>query len=200
MKKRFSNVYQFRITLLEITPAIWRRIQVPESYSFWDLHVAIQDAMPWKDCHLHQFEIMNPLNGKNSIIGIPDDEGFDDFKTLSGWKYKIKKYFTMENRYAHYLYDFGDDWHHSIKLEKILPRFETISYPLCIDGKRACPPEDCGSVPGYYELCRIMKDKNHEEYEEMVTWVGKIYNPEYFNINEVRFDDPDQRFKFAFSR
>lgn len=199
MKKRFNKVYQFKITLMEIKPPIWRRIQVPESYSFWDLHVAIQDSLGWLDYHLHQFELLNPLTGEQSIIGIPDEDGFDDYKILPGWKCKIKKWFSMENRKAKYTYDFGDNWQHSVKLEKILPRDKDVDYPICIGGKRACPPEDCGSTEGYERLCEIMKDKNDEEYEEMVTWVGKVYDPEHFDVNEVHFDDPDERFKIAFS-
>ena len=199
MKKRFNKVYQFKITLMEIKPPVWRRIQVPETYSFWDLHVAIQDAMGWFDCHLHQFEMVNPSVFEVSTIGIPDDEFvYDGMKTLPGWKYKISKWFSMENRKAKYMYDFGDDWKHSVVLEKILPRDKNVQYPICISGKRACPPEDCGSTEGYLRLCEIMKDKDDEEYEEMVTWVGKVYDPEDFNEKEICFDDPDERFKLTF--
>lgn len=84
MTKKFSNVYQFKITLENIKPLIWRRIQVPENYSFWDLHVAIQDAMGWLDCHLHQFYVNNPNTGEPMLIGIPDDEYSDDIPTLAG--------------------------------------------------------------------------------------------------------------------
>jgi hypothetical protein len=76
MKSKYDRVYQFKITLKNISPPIWRRIQVPESYSFWDLHVAIQDVMVWLDYHLHEFEIGNPSTGVEVEIGIPD-EGFD---------------------------------------------------------------------------------------------------------------------------
>jgi hypothetical protein len=116
-------------------------------------------------------------------------------KTLPGRKHKIDKLFSMENRKAKYTYDFGDDWEDSIELEKILLRDKNIDYPVCVGGERACPPEDCGSIPDYERLCRIMNDK---ESEEMFTWISKIYNPEHFDLKEVCFGDPDKWFKMAF--
>ncbi len=200
MRKKFNKVYQFKITLMRIKPPIWRKIQVPESYTFWDLHVAIQDAMGWLDYHLHRFELVNPSTGEISELGIPEDEDEDDDEEfLPGWEHKIARWFSMENKKAIYEYDFGDCWKHSVKLEKILDRDKNIDYPVCIGGKQACPPEDCGSIPGYERLCEIMKDKNDEEYEEMIEWLGKVYYPEYFDVKKVRFDDPDRRYKIAFS-
>ncbi len=83
----YKNIYQFKITLQDISPAIWRRIQVPENYTFWDLHVAIQDSMGWTDSHLHAFRIKNPDTGEIEEIGIPDDEGYEDMMTWLGGKY-----------------------------------------------------------------------------------------------------------------
>ena len=74
MRGRFKKVYQFKITLKGIKPPIWRRIQVPENYTFWDLHVAIQDSMGWEDYHLHEFEILDPSKGLKVNIGIPPGE------------------------------------------------------------------------------------------------------------------------------
>ena len=200
MKRKYDRVYQFKITLKNISPPIWRRIQVPESYSFWDLHVAIQDVMAWIDYHLHEFEIGNPSTGVKVEIGIPD-EGFDgDRGVLPGWKQKIVDYFTMENRVAYYEYDFGDCWEHTIKLEKILPRDENIDYPVCTAGKRACPPEDCGGIGGYEDFLKILNNPDHEEYEETMEWVGGAFDPEYFDVEEVSFDDPDERWKIAFKK
>lgn len=109
-----KSIYQFKIVLKDVTPKIWRRIQVPENYTFWDLHVAIQDAMGWYDCHLHEFEIKNPnpifrLSGQKISIGIPDeDSGFPGMReTKPGWEKRIVDYFTLENKRANYTYDFG---------------------------------------------------------------------------------------------
>lgn len=196
MKKKFNQVYQFKITLQGIKPPIWRRIQVPETYTFWDLHVAIQDAMGWLDYHLHEFEILNPSTDSMVNIGLPDD----DFgrRVLLGWNQKIADYFTMENPSADYMYDFGDGWEHRIQLEKILPREKNVTYPVCIKGKRACPPEDCGGVGGYEHFLEIIKNPEHDEYEEMLEWAGGAFDPEHFDPKEINFDDPDKRRKTAF--
>ena len=88
-KKEFDNVYQFKIVLRDTDPPVWRRIQVPENYTLWDLHVAIQDAMGWSDYHLHEFTLKNPSNGVESDIGIPDEEGEFDDDMLAGCEQKM---------------------------------------------------------------------------------------------------------------
>jgi len=201
MKRKYDRVYQFKITLKNISLPIWRRIQVPESYSFWDLHVAIQDVMDWLDYHLHGFRIVNPSAGIKVEIGIPVDDDFDmEREVLPGWKQRIADYFNMENRVSYYEYDFGDSWEHTIKLEKIIPRDKNIDYPICTAGKRACPPEDCGGIGGYEDFLGIINNPDHEEYEGTIEWVGGKFDPEYFDKEEVSFDDPDERWKIAFKK
>jgi len=193
MKKQFDQVYQFKITLKEIKPPVWRGIQVPASYSFWDLHVAIQDAMGWTDTHLHEFRIKNPKTRRKVNIGIPDE----DFgsKVSSGWKKHIADFFTPENSMAEYTYDFGDSWRHEVELEAILPRQKGVTYPLCVDGARACPPEDCGGPHGYENFLDIIKDINHDEHDSMLEWAGGEFHSEQFDCKEVAFDDPAERLK-----
>jgi hypothetical protein len=98
---------------------------------------------------------------------------------------------------ARYEYDFGDGWEHIIKLEKILPRDDQIDYPKCVTGKRACPPEDCGGSGGYERLLDIISNTSHEEYVEMITWLGGKFDPEHFDPDEISFDDPVVRWKIA---
>lgn len=195
MKKKFEKVYQFKITLKGIKPPIWRRIQVPETYRFWDLHIAIQDSMGWTDTHLHHFEIVNPSTGMREEIGIPDED-FIDTAILSGWKRKIANYFSSENNKAEYIYDYGDNWEHTIKLEKILPHEEGIKYPICIDGARECPPEDCGGPWGYEDFLNAIMNPTHERHEEFLDWIGGDFDPEGFNREEIVFDDPKKRLKY----
>ena len=196
MKRKYDRVYQFKIVLKGIEPPIWRRIQVPNA--FWDLHVAIQDAMGWLDCHLHAFEITNPATGQKDTIGIPGEDWQDEFPTLASWEIPIGTYFSPDNRVPEYLYDFGDSWEHTVTLEKVLPRDRSVRYPICAAGKRRCPPEDCGGIYGYEDLLRILADPRDEEYESMLAWVGGSYDPEAFDPKRVRFDDPQKRWRRAF--
>ena len=206
MAKRTTNIiYQFRIELREIKPTIWRVIQVPSEYSFWDLHVAIQDAMGWLEYHLHTFLFQTPHKTKNTEIGIPDDE-FTDHEVLPGWKIPMIGYFTEPGKSAIYDYDFGDGWSHYVLLEGILLKEKGVKYPLCLGGERACPPEDCGGVPGYYELLKILREPNHPEYEDYIEWLkGHAknyfpYEPDNFDPGKVAFGDPRKRWKIAFSQ
>ncbi len=196
MKRTYEHVYQFKIALKGIEPTVWRQIQVPETYSFWDLHVAIQDSMGWLDYHLHEFELIDPSTGEQVSIGIPSDD-FEDFDkiVLPGWELKIADYFAATNVSANYEYDFGDGWQHEITFEQIILRAKKGTYPTCIAGERACPPEDCGGVVGYQEFLEIIMNPAHERYKDMLTWAGGEFHPEYFNPEKVKFTDPAERLK-----
>jgi hypothetical protein len=198
MKKKFERVFQFKVTLKGVKPAVWRRFQVPESYTFWDLHVAIQDVFGWDDYHLHEFELMNPESGEIATIGIPEGMGLFEREILAGWKQRISAWFSKDYRSALYTYDFGDEWEHIVKLEKILPREAKKKYPVCVAGKRACPPEDCGGVWGYGDFLKVLKDPDNEEYEDMLNWVGGKFDPEHFDPQKVRFTDPVRRRRSSF--
>jgi hypothetical protein len=170
MKKDTKQVYQFKISLLWVRPIIWRRIQVPSHYTILDLHNAIQRAMGWDNFHLHKF-----------IMGIDDDSISDNDK--------MQNIFSLENNRAYYEYDFGDRWEHEVLLEKILSAVQSVQYPICLAGKRACPPEDCGGTPGYSNLLRIMKNPRDIEYRDMIEWLGEKFYPEKFNPKDVCFDN-----------
>jgi len=179
-------VYQFTMTLQEITPAIWRRLQVPATYTFWDLHVALQDAMGWLDYHLHVFRLRRPPKQIWIEIGIPDDEGSDD-QVLSGWDIPLRTYFTVPGQTASYLYDFGDGWHHEVVLEGILLKEHGVKYPRCLAGARACPPEDCGSVPGYERLLDIFRHPGHADYQDTIAWLKGHAKNYYPSLNFSQF-------------
>jgi len=194
------NTLTFLAALRDITPPIWRRIEVPASYTFWDLHVAIQDAMPWLDSHLHAFRMRNPLTGVIDEIGIPDGDAFEGEPiALAGWTIPLTAYFTSTHDGALYEYDFGDSWEHDVVLESIGTRHPRTKYPRCLAGARACPPEDCGGAAGYEELLDIMAHPEHEEYESTLEWLGGSFDPEKFDASTVRFDDPKKRWRIAFS-
>lgn len=198
--RKIESIFQFKISLEGIRPSIWRTIQVPSYYSFWDLHIAIQDAIGWFDCHLHEFRIKRTASKEEAFIGIPDeDSDFDlDRETLAGWDEYIKDWFSIKNRTAKYIYDFGDDWNHTIKLEEIITCEENIPYPRCIAGEYACPPEDVGGIYGYHNFLEIIYNLHHPEHKEMLQWAGGSFDPKRFDFQKIKFDDPDERFKIAF--
>ena len=117
-------VHQFLIVLANTDPLVWRRIQVPAGYSFWDLHVAIQDAMGWLDCHLHEFEVADPGIGVRIRLGIPDEDFPDDRPTAPDWKAFVSDYFQEGSPPALYVYDFGDDWRHALMYEGMRTAFD----------------------------------------------------------------------------
>ena len=193
-----QNIYQFKILLQRSNPPIWRQIQVPEHYSFWDLHIAIQDSMGWLDCHLHHFHMNHPTTLGKQYIAIPDDAGWSDVDISASWDTKISSYFSLKNPQAEYVYDFGDNWEHLVTLEKIFPSEKEQTYPRCIKGKRACPPEDCGGIWGYEDLLGILSDPKHEEYADRLEWLGNDFNAESFDPKSVVFNDPKKRFDVLF--
>lgn len=204
-KGKNNLIYQFKISLAEIEPTIWRRIQVPADFNFWDLHVAVQDSMGWLDYHLHEFRIPAPLNNEIVLIGIPDDE-WGEVSVMPGWEVPIAAYLTEPGQKVEYEYDFGDSWNHEILFEAILDKKEGSKYPKCLAGERACPPEDCGSVPGYYNLLEVLSDPTGDEYEDIVAWLeGEVtrylpFSPDKFDPQAVEFDSPKKRWKIAFAQ
>ena len=198
---KHKTALQFRIDLLDITPVIWRRIEVPSNYSFWDLHVAIQDSVGWLDYHLHEFSIEQRRNRRPVHIGLPDDETATE--VMPGWEVPVSRYLAQPGDECLYFYDFGDGWQHRVVLEGVHLQQDGVKYPVCTDGERACPPEDCSGVGGYYNLLEILADPEHEEYEGMVSWLtGHAknywpYDPARFEREAVRFDNPKKRLRRA---
>ena len=193
-----KDVLQLRISLVGIVPPIWRRIQIPSTYSFWDLHVAIQDAMGWLDSHLHAFRFPDLREGTLVQIGIPDDEYGSGQGTLPGWEIHVEDYLHEVSPVAVYEYDFGDGWIHVVQLEARLAARREQSYPVCLAGERKCPPEDCGGIPGYELLLEAIADPDHPEHDSLLHWVGGNYDVEEFQASDVAFDDPQARRNDAF--
>jgi len=195
-----SVKFRFRIELQGVAPPIWRRIDVPGRYSFWDLHVAIQDAMGWLDYHLHAFRSPAPGRSESLEIGIPDEnELMDDRQTTAGWEVPISSHFVRPGQAMVYEYNFGDGWIHDVVLEEIIPDHAPQRL-ACVGGQRACPPEDCGGTWGYQSLLEAMADPRHEEHDEFVRWLGGKYDPEKFEPAKVTFDDPKERWIRAFTQ
>jgi hypothetical protein len=167
-----AGILSLKVTLRNTKPPIWRRILMPGSMTLADLHVAIQIAMGWGDCHLHHFDLDGKLFGDPDTTDDVADEGHLTLNAM------VK---SGVNRFA-YTYDFGDDWEHAILIEKAPPASDAKAYPACVGGKRNGPPEDCGGPWGYAELLDILADPARPEHEEQLRWVGGEFDPEAFSV------------------
>jgi hypothetical protein len=177
--KRSSQWFQVKITLKNIKPPIWRRIIIPDC-TLADLDEYVQTAMGWDGSHLSCFDIdgeayspPEPFSG-----AVPDD-------TEDARRYTLGQFVRQGIKKFRHDYDFGDGWEHSIVVEKVLTKEQAPSLPACTDGARACPPEDCGGVPGYYELLEALKNPQLPENKERLDWIGDEWDPESFDPQEV---------------
>jgi hypothetical protein len=159
--------FVFRIELKNVTePKVWRRLSVPAGISFARFHLVIQAAFGWHNCHLYSFSQKG--YGSPFFIGVPSP--MDGTQTKDAKKIKLQQIFSEPKQKLVYIYDFGDDWLHTITLEKIVEG-HALNATL-IKGIGACPPEDCGGPWGYKELKLKVTDPKHPEYGEMVEWLG----------------------------
>jgi hypothetical protein len=178
-KKQSLQIYQLKVTLKGSKPPIWRRLLVPDDVTLARLHHIIQAAMGWWDYHLHQFIV-----GGN-YFGVPDPEYFDWIDMQDERKFKLNQIAPGEKHKFIYEYDFGDSWEHVILVEKVLPPEPGATYPSCIKGRRARPPEDVGGIWGYADFLEAIRDPSHPEHESYVEWIGGEFDPEAFDLDEV---------------
>jgi hypothetical protein len=182
---------QYLVVLAGTDPLVWRRIRVPATYSFWDLHVAIQDAMGWRDYHLHEFRAVHPTTGKIMRLGIPDPDFPEERPTKADWTVFPSDFVTGDPPPIQYTYDFGDNWQHALVFEGYEHRDGRRRGPECVAGGGACPPEDCGGPGGYAELRVALADPTHPEHDEYLEWTGGPIDAAEFSTSSVRFDDPE---------
>ena len=187
--------FVFKIILKDTKPLVWRKFEIRDNISFYKFHGVIQIIMGWGNYQLFKFE------SPDSIINGENDEDYvecDEKKLLNSRRVKIKDYFTSIGKKIEYVYDFSDYWEHDIFLENII---ESKDYhTICLEGERACPPEDCGGTIGFedcliaYKLKKegkrslnngILMDETYvENLEEISEWIGD-WNPGFFDINNV---------------
>jgi hypothetical protein len=174
------EIYQLKVTLLDTSPPIWRRLLVPAELTLAQLHDVLQVAMGWQDGHLHEFS----AGGRRFGPRDPGDQFMAD-DVEDERRVRVFGLFGRTGAKAVYTYDFGDTWEHSIVLEKRLPAAPNMIYPICTDGQLACPPEDCGGIPGFYDLLYALREPTHEQHQEARDWLGGDYDPEAFSIEAV---------------
>jgi hypothetical protein len=174
-----NGVYQLKVVLARSEPPIWRRVLVPGEYTLAALHHVLQRVMGWRDEHLHDFVIEGARYGRTAR-GID----FGDPELLNESRAALRDVLPAAGKSFLYEYNFGDDWIHDIKVEKVLVRDEGVSYPSCLGGENACPPEDCGGIFGYYDKLEIIKDPSHPDYEDFKDWMGR-FDPAAFSLEAV---------------
>ncbi len=172
-----ESIYQLKVTLKGIKPPIWRRVQVAGGISLHKLHQILQVVMGWDDDHLHHF----------TVGGVDFGEPHPDYglEMRSDRRAKLSQVVSGEKAKFIYEYDFGDSWEHMILVEKILPAEAGVRYPVCIAGKRACPPEDCGGIWSYAHLLDVIQNPNDPEYEDKIEWLGEPFDPEAFDLDRI---------------
>ena len=172
-----KKIYQLKVTLRGIRPPIWRRLEVQGDTTLGRLHDILQIAMGWTDSHMHQFV------GEGRRYGVADPDLELDLEDED--KTRLDQVLRKPKDQTVYAYDFGDGWRHDVVVEKVLPAVSGSGpYPVLTGGRRACPPEDCGGVTGYYRLLGVLADPNHPEHEELLEWSGGEYDPEKFDAQE----------------
>lgn len=184
-----QRAYQLKITLKHIRPPIWRRLQVRGDITLGELHRFLQVAMGWWDSHLHLFKI-----GRAEYTHpYPELDLFSETETKDEDETILGEVVRSEKRRFTYVYDYGDHWEHEIVVEKILPREGEMEYPVCLAGRRACPPEDCGGPWGYGGMLQALDDPSHPEHESYVEWLGGQFDPEEFDLEVLnhRLSSPD---------
>ncbi len=177
-----TKLIQMKIELAEISPTIWRRFIVDSSITLDDLHDVVQTVMGWDNAHLYSFEIMHQTY--LSPDADDEDSDFGDAEQGDTTKVKLSQLPLKKKSKLHYTYDFGDSWEHVITVEDIVPATENSMAPICLEGQRACPPEDCGSVPGYEDIVDALKNPKSKEAQETLEWLGE-YDPDEFDVKEI---------------
>ena len=183
---KIEQTYEIRVTLKNISPPVWRTLAVPADIKLNFLHRVLQRAMGWTDSHLHQFR-----QGEQ-VFELPHEDHFVDPDEINPPpppkdERKVRLREVLENPGDKFLYeyDFGDGWEHEIRLEKVKPLDPDAPYPVCLKGRRACPPEDVGGPWGYEDFLKVVRDRKHPEHKAMITWVGGDFDPEGFDIGKV---------------
>jgi hypothetical protein len=171
-----KTAVQLRISLMGHTPTIWRRLLVPGEIKLAKLHPIFQAAMGWEDYHLHYFEI------EDERYGVPDEDWEIEDTDEEGVTFVDVIKTPMRFFYE---YDFGDSWRHEVVVESIDPMPLMLKFAICLDGQRACPPEDCGGTGGYEEFLEAIANPEHEEHDDFLGWLGFAFDPERFSVAET---------------
>lgn len=176
-----GTVHRLKVTLRDVRPPVWRRVEVSSSVTLAQLAHLLTAAMGWEGYHLHQFEIAGALYQRC--------EFFDDFpfgrRPLEEAEHRLGDVLANAGDKARWDYDFGDGWEHDVEVEAIGTPEPDAEYPRCIKGRRACPPEDCGGSWGYANLLEAIVDPNHDRHAELTEWLPSHFESEHFDAHDT---------------
>ena len=172
-----GKILQIKVSLQKVDPPIWRRLLVRGDTSLGLLHRIIQIAMGWYDAHLHEFI------HKDSRYGPPDPDSFEP--VIDEDTVRLDSLLKRKGSALAYQYDFGDSWMHRVELENKRDPQPGFDYPCCLEGERACPPEDCGGTYGYQDILAALARPKLKKHRELLEWVGGEYDPDHFDPHEV---------------
>jgi hypothetical protein len=168
-----DTIARLKITLDDVKPAVLRRVEVPFDIRLDRLHLTIQAAMGWTNSHLYEIRAGNV----GWSTPYPDADWSGDF--LDARKARLSDVLEdIGTKKLLYLYDFGDGWEHSIKIERLADPEPGALYPRLIEVSGRCPPEDCGGPWGHAELLEAIKDPKHERHAELTEWIGGTFDPD----------------------
>jgi len=172
-------IYRIHVSLLDIEPPIWRRIELPSQTTLRLFHRILQIVMGWENYHMHEF-----LVGKQRY-GVPDSTYDEPGEVILEGKIYLSDLLPTPGAQIQYIYDFGDYWQHAVALEEIVSADPDAEYPRVVAGARSCPPEDCGGTGGYADLLDVLMDPKHEEYQHMRDWAGGKFMAEAFSLKDI---------------
>lgn len=175
----FTQIATLRIELKDSDPPIWRVVEVPTSITLKVLHDIVQAAMGWLDYHLWEMVI----DGKT--YGLPMEEDWGTAPRKVAERVRLRDVLAPGTTRIDYTYDFGDNWEHSLIVSDVRSGEPDIAYPRFIAGERDCPPEDCGGIPGFYEMLEARADPTHPDHAEIAEWLDD-YDPDELDVFPIQ--------------
>jgi Plasmid pRiA4b ORF-3-like protein len=177
MESALPTVHLLRITLMDVTPPVWRLLRVPSATPLSVLHGIVQVAMGWEDRHLHEWRV-----GDRTLGSAEEEDWGDEIEDES--EYELGE-LAGPDSVLHYDYDLGDGWEHLVEVVGVEPYTATVPPVEVLDGSRSAPPEDSGGPSGYEHLLDALADPADPEHDEVVAWLGDSFTPEEFDIHGV---------------
>ncbi|MDP0926561.1 plasmid pRiA4b ORF-3 family protein [Paracoccus onubensis] len=177
------NAIRMHVALADIEPEIWRRLVVPVDWRLDRLHLVLQAAFSWTNGHLHEFRIGGLRYGDLNLL----DDGFGGPRVFDYTEISLRDFVGKDSSFI-YVYDFGDNWQHLIRIEEWLTLETEPRHAICLEGARARPPEDVGGPWAYDDFLEIITDPEHDDHRSTLRWAGGHFDPEWFDLDLINKD------------